>query len=414
MRFRVSDKEKKYSRRMLVPVAFCLLAIFPAPGSRAFAITVRGPVARIPAASIRHRGTLYLPVAAIARAYGLALAEQDETTFVFSSDDVRLELRPGSRTVIINGEAVEMDSPVDWAEGKLIAPIYLAIVTLPARFPPREPAPLLPPAKRVRIMLDPGHGGIDPGAIGEEGLREKDVVLEIAKEVRALLQARGYEVFLTRSGDRFLSLKKRARQANRCRADLFVSIHANAAFNRLARGTETFYYAPASDQLARKAAVLENAVLRLEAAAGNPENRSDTTAAGGGRGGDRLSESIRAARSVQKRISSVTEGEDRGIKAAEFYVLKFTRMPSILVETGFLSNNRERDQLADAAYRTEMAEAIVRGIGDFCGNAAAAAGRKNAGGGSDPANFSSVPAATAYNMNTRQTGTGEKAPAKEE
>ncbi len=353
---------KKYFWKRISPAVFCLLPVITSSLFLVPAITVRGPVAQIRSRTIRHRDTLYIPVAAIARAYGLILAEEDGESFVFSSRDCRLELRPGNREAIINGEIVEMSGPADWVDGRLAVPIYLALLTLPSKFPPGEIPLLPPPPEGIRIMLDPGHGGIDPGAISESGLREKDVVLEITRKVKDLLEIKGYGVFITRNKDRFISLRKRARMANRRKADLFASIHANAAVNHLARGTETFYYAPASDPLARALAVLENAVLRLESP-GNPGNSHDSPQ--GGKSNGRLSNSIHAARSVQKRISKVTTCPDRGIKAAEFYVLKKTTMPSILVETGFLSHSGEGKLLADSNYRARMARAIARGISDY-------------------------------------------------
>jgi N-acetylmuramoyl-L-alanine amidase len=355
-------KSKRYFWKRISPAAFCLLPVITSSFFLSPAITVRGPVAQIRSRTIRHRDTLYLPAAAIARAYGLILEEEDGTSFVFTSHDCRLELRPGNREAIINGEIVEMSGPADWVDGRLVVPIYLALLVLPSKFPPGEIPLPQPPSEGIRIMLDPGHGGIDPGAIGENGLREKDVVLEITRKVKDLLEIKGYGVFITRNKDRFISLKKRARMANRRKVDLFVSIHANAAVNHLARGTETFYYAPASDPLARALAVLENAVLRLESP-GDPGNSHDSSQ--GGKSNGRLANSIQAARSVQKRISKVTSCPDRGIKAAEFYVLKKTAMPSILVETGFLSHSGEGKLLADSNYRARMARAIARGISDY-------------------------------------------------
>ncbi len=338
-----------------------LLFLLLSPGT-AEAVILRGPVARIPVRSIRHRETLYIPVASIARAWGLVLEEEDGRTFVFGSDRVRLRLQAGSREIEINGEAFRLEEPVDWVDGTLIAPIYLALVTLPRRAPFEEPLPELPPAEKVRIVLDPGHGGVDPGAVGEGMLLEKSVVLEIALAARDRLEEYGYRVFLTRSDDRYVSLRDRARTANRLQADLFISIHANTALNRQARGTETFYYAPASDLWSRAVALMENAALRLESAgvpvAAEPAAKEKA-------GGGRRRESIRAAAAVQRRLSGAAGTPNRGIKAAEFYVLKHTRMPSILVETGFLSNHQEREFLADRGYRRAVADAIARGIRDY-------------------------------------------------
>jgi len=362
--FKITEKIyifKKYFRNTTA-AACCLLPIITSSVFLIPAITVRGPVAQIPSRTIRHRDTLYIPVAAIARAYGLTLTEENGISYVFTSHDCRLELRPGDREALINGEVVEMDGPADWVAGRLVVPIYMALTTLPSRFPPGEIDLLPPPDEGICIMLDPGHGGIDPGAVGEGGLLEKDVVLEITRKVKALLEIKGYDVFMTRNKDRFISLQKRARMANRRKVDLFVSIHANAAVNHLAQGTETFYYAPASDPLARALAVLENAVLKLEPQSGNGNARDSSP---NEEKNGRLNNSIHAARSVQKQIRRVTSCPDRGIKAAEFYVLKKTQMPSILVETGFLSHTGERELLADSNYRDKMARAIARGISDY-------------------------------------------------
>lgn len=340
----------------------CLLPVLVSSGLTVPAVIIRGPVARISTRSIRHRDTLYIPAAAVARAYGLVLEREDGRSFIFGSDRLRLRLEAGSREVGLDGEKFFLEQPVDWREGTLIVPIYLALVHLPARvssdwIPPEPEFP-----ERVRVILDPGHGGADPGAVGEGNLLEKDIVLEIALKARDLLEAEGYRVFLTREDDRFVSLRNRARLANRLRADLFVSIHANAAGNRQARGTETFYHAPASDPWSRAVALLENAPLRLEDSSGRgeailpPAHNS---------GDERRWKSIQAAAAVQRRLSAAARSPDRGIKAAEFYVLRHTRMPSILVETGFLSNRQEGSALADRGYRRRLAEAIARGIRDY-------------------------------------------------
>jgi N-acetylmuramoyl-L-alanine amidase len=341
----------------------CLLPILVSSGIGIPAIIVRGPFARIPVQSIRHRETLYIPVAAIARAWGLVLEEEDGRSFTFGNGRVRLRIEAGSEEVALNGGRFRLEHPVDWREGTLIAPIYLALVHLPARIPFDELPPDLPPEPgRIRIMLDPGHGGVDPGAVGEGMVLEKDIVLEIAQAARFILEGEGYQVMMTRNDDRYVSLKNRALTANRLGVDLFVSIHANAALNHLARGTETFYYAPASDLWSRTVARLENAVLRLE----TPGDLGGTERTGvKGAGNERRGESVRAAGAVQKRLSAAARTPDRGIKAAEFYVLKHTRMPSILVETGFLSNSQEREDLADSGHRNAVARAIARGIRDY-------------------------------------------------
>lgn len=338
-----------------LPVGVAIFSITPS-------VTIRGPVAHINSRAFRHNDTLYIPAASIARAYGLILSYKDGNSIVLSSRDLCLEFELNSSNVIINGEVVEMDGPADWIDGRLTVPFYLALLTLPSRFTSGESPAHLSLSNRLLVIIDPGHGGIDPGAIGEGGLMEKEVVLEISRKVKDLLEIQGYDVFMTRNKDCFISLKRRARVANHRQADLFVSIHANAALNNLAQGTETFYYAPASDPLARALASLENAVLRLEP---HSEFNNELIFYQSEEKNGRLMDSIQAARAVQRAISRVTRGPDRGIKAAEFYVLKRTMMPSILVETGFLSNQGEGKLLADTDYRARMAQAIARGIDNY-------------------------------------------------
>ena len=339
-----------------------LLAVgFTIGGSSVPGAMIRGPGGRIITNTIRHRGTLYVPMAAVQRAYLLRYIDREGETFIFDSPRLSLRITPGEKEIRINGEEDEMDTPADWRDGKLIVPIYLAIQTLRKLVPVSGPVIPEPITGKVRIVLDPGHGGLDSGAIGRGGLQEKEVVLEIGRKVRDLLEIRGYDALLTRDEDRFISLKNRAGRANRYRADLFVSIHANAAYNQQARGTETFYYSPAAGRWGERIARIENAVLRLEA------DITSNPIAGSGKEPEtgRLSESRRLARKIQIRIDPLSDGPDRGVKAADLYVLKYTRMPAVLVETGFLSNQKDRDLLADCAFRESMAEAIAAGISDF-------------------------------------------------
>lgn len=337
--------------------AALLAAILAALPARA--AIIRGPAASIETRSRRMNNTLYIPVPAILRAYGMSLVSADGFRYVFASDRIQVELVPGSPVALINGRAVAMDGPAAWAEGRLMVPIYLAIQTLPLQFP-REEFPVLSPRGKARIVLDPGHGGFDPGAVGEDGTEEKVVVLDIARRVRDILEKRGFEVAMTRDGDDFIPLRGRARMANRLRAEIFVSIHANAAFNQLAEGVETFYYAPAFDFLSQSLAVLENAVIRLEAERGSGESDGDE----GSGIPERIVTSVRLAQRIQNRLVDASEGPDRGVKSAEFYVLKYTRMPSVLVETGFLSNELENGLLGESPYRDRLAAAIALGIAD--------------------------------------------------
>ncbi|MEM6751974.1 MAG: N-acetylmuramoyl-L-alanine amidase [Cyanobacteria bacterium P01_C01_bin.38] len=188
----------------------------------------------------------------------------------------------------------------------------------PVPAPKPKPAPKPTPAGRVIVMIDPGHGGKDPGAIGISGLKEKDVILPISKKVAEILRKNGVNAVLTRNTDYFVSLKGRVVMSERRNADLFVSIHANSM--GLSRpdinGLEVYYY----------------------------------------NSGKRLADAVR------KSITRKVKIRDRGIRRARFYVLRKTSMPAILVETGYVTGREDAPRLKQNWYRNQMAEGIADGI----------------------------------------------------
>ena len=214
-----------------------------------------------------------------------------------------------------------------------------------------------------RVVVDAGHGGRDTGAIGARGVREKDLALAIAKKVAARLKALGFQVVMTRTRDVFVSLDDRTRIANEARADLFVSIHCNAARRRRLEGVETWTLNVASNRYAARLAAFENAEadrtvsdLRLILAdLATKANASDARD---------LAQSVQSSlvRTLRSRVGPV---RDHGVKQALFYVLLGTRMPSILVETGFISNPAEEVRLKSGRFQDGTAEAIARGVKDF-------------------------------------------------
>ena len=210
-----------------------------------------------------------------------------------------------------------------------------------------------------RIVVDPGHGGKDPGAIGPTGLKEKDVTLKLAKKVAARLREElGAEVILTRDRDVFVPLEQRTAIANAQKADLFVSIHTNAAPSSRLRGIETYYLNFAVDEHAMRVAALENASSskRMGDLSGILNQILKNT---------KVDESSRLARAVQDAlIQSIrgNGGKDLGVKQAPFFVLIGAKMPSILVETSFISNAEEERMLKDNAYLDQLSSGIVSGI----------------------------------------------------
>ncbi|VAX24257.1 N-acetylmuramoyl-L-alanine amidase [hydrothermal vent metagenome] len=222
---------------------------------------------------------------------------------------------------------------------------------------------------RVRtIVIDAGHGGKDPGAIGPTGVKEKNVTLAIAKELKKAIEKKmKARVILTRSRDRFVELDNRTVYANSVNADLFISIHANASRNRRARGIETYFLSPARSKDELATAARENMIsLGSRDATKNDLAyiMSDLTNT------QKVNDSSILARSVQRSLVKGTRRQyhgvkDKGVKQAVFYVLWRASMPSILVETGFITNRSEERRLKNRAYIKTLANSIATGIAQF-------------------------------------------------
>jgi N-acetylmuramoyl-L-alanine amidase len=215
-----------------------------------------------------------------------------------------------------------------------------------------------------RVVIDAGHGGHDPGAVGLRKLYEKDVVLDIAQKVKKILSADPlYEVFLTREKDVFLPLETRTTIANRKNADLFVSVHANASPRREAKGIETYLLNWTDDEEANRVAARENKITLKQMRAMKKQMdivdviKSDLMRE------NKRDESIKLANYIQRSlVSDLEEQDDLGVKQAFFYVLFGARMPSVLVEVSFISNLEEERLLSQDDFRMEIAASIVVGI----------------------------------------------------
>jgi N-acetylmuramoyl-L-alanine amidase len=217
------------------------------------------------------------------------------------------------------------------------------------------------------IVIDAGHGGHDTGALGPGGLQEKEITLDVARRVAALLpDEAGVRVVLTRSRDQFIELRERTALANRERADLFLSIHVNAASDGTATGTETYFLSnEATDGAARRAAEYENRLITGDGSArsGSPDVlRSilwDLAQS------DFQQESSRVAEALQNNLDRALRRPSRGVKQAPFYVLGGAAMPAVLVEIGFISNPQEEQRLRDDGYRDRIARALVAGVAAY-------------------------------------------------
>lgn len=192
------------------------------------------------------------------------------------------------------------------------------------------------------ILIDPGHGGNDRGAAGVR-YAEKALTLQVAKRLHRILSKMGYRVLMTRVNDRKLELSDRARAANYIKADLFISIHMNAAKNRSVSGIETFALT----------------------APGAPSSGSNQVQYNKYPGNDAVNNSMSLAWNVQNMLVRNIRAIDRGVKRARFVVLRETRCPSILVECGFISNRNEEKNLGSAAYQEKLAQSIALGIYNY-------------------------------------------------
>jgi N-acetylmuramoyl-L-alanine amidase len=242
--------------------------------------------------------------------------------------------------------------------------------TPPLSKPLSEVSPEQFSAPRYRIMLDPGHGGKDPGAMGEGGVAEKDVVLAISKHLgRKLAEREQVDVLFTRTTDEFVPLEERIARANAAKADLFVSIHANASSNPELQGVETYYLNNTDDRATIRLATLENG-LRPERNNSESERAglsfllSDLIQSG------KEEESIALAHHLQEAV--VTRARQRyptihslGVKKGPFYVLVGAHMPCVLVETAFITHPVEGKYLISSEYQDALAEGLFLGIARF-------------------------------------------------
>jgi N-acetylmuramoyl-L-alanine amidase len=289
---------------------------------------------------------------------------------LLSFDNYKIFTLPDPFRIVIDiaGSAGEIPAtPVPVPALAAADPIATLVAAAPPEAPvllPVPPAPLLPSR---RIVIDAGHGGKDPGAVGPSGLLEKDIVLAmallLAEEVKSKL---GWEVVLTRNDDTFIPLEERTAIANKVGADLFVSLHVNASANTAAHGIETYYLNFSKNEKAAAVAARENGTT-LRAVSDLEQILFDLMAH------SKIQESSRLASDIQHAlITGITrefgEVKNLGVKQGPFYVLLGANMPSVLIEAAFLSNPAEETRLATRKYQKETTRAIINGLRAYVGN----------------------------------------------
>lgn len=293
--------------------------------------------------TVTSRGKNYVPLSNLAAYYAMTTSQPARNRIRLQNKYNKIEFETDSRSAWINGTLIALSEPVrkiGWQWAIDVTDFNKTIE------PATRPVEFLKNAGTRTVVLDPGHGGDDKGASSPRNVHEKLVVLDVAKRVKAKLEARGINVELTRESDRELDLAFRCRKAAALRADLLVSIHANSAANRSVRGAETF-------------------VLALP-------GRYSSNSYGGGRlpsdtnAGNRYDlANMALGYRIQQNILRATGQEDRGVKRARFEVLRDAPCPAALVEMAFMSNPKDEAIAIDPAGRDRIARGIADGIAAY-------------------------------------------------
>lgn len=284
-------------------------------------------------------GRRYVPIADVARFYGLKVTSGSAKSFKITGSGRRIEGSVGRREVLINGVKYILAFPLKSHKGTS----YLSAMDVTKIIEPvLRPGRIASSSPLRTVVLDPGHGGHDSGAVGPLG-REKAYTLDVALRARALLIKAGYNVKLTRTTDVFIPLHERSGFANRYPDGVMVSIHFNKSKTVGGTGIETFALAP------RGVPSMDEASLSYSDSKENPGNKRD-------------SENIALAAAIHSAMVRQLPVPDRGIKRARFHVIRATSIPSVLLEGGFVNHPKDSRLIANPEYRQRMAMSIFQGI----------------------------------------------------
>ncbi len=311
---------------------------------------------------------------------------KDLQKIVFSAGDNKIKATGNISFIVINDKPYQLKNSIIYKKGIFYAPIddFLSLLNQqigsdysidynslsikngdPIKSIKSDPVDLSKEKKKWKfdtIIIDPGHGGKDPGAIGYRGSKEKDIVLDVSKRLAKKIERNSKtKVILTRNEDTFLRLQDRTKFANSNQGDLFISIHANSLESRRAYGFETYILRPGRNKDAINVALRENAVIELEENQPNEltdEKLIQATIAQSGF----VQYSEQFAALVQEEIGKRVQSKDLGVKQAGFYVLMGASMPNVLIELGFVSNPSEEKKLNSSSYRDMLATSIYYAI----------------------------------------------------
>jgi len=313
-------------------------------------------------------GVTYLPLISLC---DLRRINWEYDTFTrtvnLSRDAHKINFMVGDTLLLVDGRPIHLKHPIDIYQGTVVVPYKFKEQILDVLFKETYPSKqvAIPLLKIKKVVIDAGHGGNDPGAIGRSGVREKDVILDIARRLSRLLKTDGVEVVMTRSTDRFVPLSSRADIANRSKADLFLSIHANANRVRSLSGFEVYYVSPGVDDSKRALSTAKDEILDLDSSCFDYLSLNLKAILWDMIYTEARAESIELARSICRAIDRNLDTKILGIKGARFEVLRDVHIPAVLIEVGFLSNYNEERMLKNSYYRHEIAESIAEGIKNY-------------------------------------------------
>lgn len=313
-------------------------------------------------------GVTYISLVGLCQKRGINL-EQDHfaRTITLSRGQHKINLMAGESLAIVDGNPEYLRHKVNYYQGSIVIPYKFKEQIIDVLFGQEQAVA----EKRFaitnikKVIIDAGHGGYDPGAIGKSGVREKDINLDIALRLNKLLKDSGVEVVMTRSTDNFVSLERRVEIANRSKADIFISIHGNANRAKSLNGFEVYYISPNVSNARRAQVNADNAILDLDRSSYEHMTKNLRGILWDMIYTQSRAESVELAQDICRSVGRDLDTKVLGIKGAGFFVLKGASMPAVLVEVGFLSNREEERLLGNSYYRQQIAETIASGITNY-------------------------------------------------
>lgn len=314
-------------------------------------------------------GVSYAPLITLCEQRGVNFTYDTFTkTATLIRESHKVSLMAGESIVVVDGASKHLKHRVDTYNGTIVVPKGFTEQVMDAVFVNHEVMPdrTVSYVRDIKtIVVDAGHGGYDPGAIGKTGLKEKNINLDVANRLAKILGDEGFKVIMTRSSDYFVSLEKRVEISNSAKADLFISIHANANTMREMNGFEVYHVSTEISDLRRAKLSADNSVLDLDRTSYGQLTLNLKTILWDMIYTSSRAESVGLAQSICRAVNNDLCVKVIGVKEAAFQVLKGAHMPAVLVEIGYVSNAKEEHKLKNTYYRQQITGAIARGIKNY-------------------------------------------------